>query len=112
MNEPVRSIDADVTGRALRDCPIKWDAQRLEQHLADCQARHARVDINDFPYVVDGQERFLNIVLTPVTTSNSGLSPRSLHPTSKPAPNAPSSPPPEIARKYRVAVTPRARLRR
>src|SRR5262245_39120439 len=31
--------------------------------------------------------------------SNSGLSPRAVQPTNSPAPNAPSEPPPEIARK-------------
>ena len=35
--------------------------------------------------------------LTPVTTSNSGRSPRRLHPARTPAPNAPSDPPPDSA---------------
>ena len=38
-------------------------------------------------------------VLTPVTILKVGLVPRSDHPERRPAPKAPSSPPPEIARK-------------
>ena len=36
-------------------------------------------------------------VLTPVTSSNSGRSPAAVQPQRTPAPNAPLSPPPEIA---------------
>jgi PAS domain S-box-containing protein len=58
---------SDAFGRLLRECPIQWNADLLEQRIAHCQRLGARVDLNDFPYVIDGRERFLNIVLTPVT---------------------------------------------
>jgi two-component system NtrC family sensor kinase len=62
--------EAEVLGRRLlRDCRIQWDADLLEQRIADCQRLCTRIDVNDFPYAIDGRERFLNIVLTPLTAS-------------------------------------------
>ena len=51
----------------LRECRIQWDAALLERRMGACQRLGARIDVNDFPYIIDGRERFLNIVLTPLT---------------------------------------------
>ena len=45
-------------------------------------------------------------VETPVTTSNSGRVPDAVHPPSRPAPNAPSEPPPNNARKFNTGRFP------
>jgi len=58
---------SDAMGRSLYECPVQWDAGVLEHSVVDCQERLSRVDLNDFPYEIDGHQRFLNIVLTPVT---------------------------------------------
>jgi PAS domain S-box-containing protein len=68
--------EAEVLGRRLlRDCRIQWDADLLEQRIADCQRLCTRIDVNDFPYAIDGRERFLNIVLTPLTASRETAGP-------------------------------------
>ena len=50
-------------------------------------------------------------VLTPVTTVNSGRSPRVVHPVRSPAPKAPSSPPPDMARNVRTGGLPLTGIR-
>src|SRR3984893_11388548 len=47
--------------------------------------------------------------LTPVTRSNTGRVPASLQPTSSPAPKAPSSAPPDMARRFETGGWPLTR---
>ena len=54
-----------------------------------------------------GSTSWRDRVLTPVTTLKSGRLPFAVQPTSRPAPNAPSSPPPEMARKRAGGLGPR-----
>lgn len=62
-----RRKGSDVLGLTLRECGIQWEHEKIERRVAECRHSRGPISVHDVAYVVDGKERFLDLVLNPVT---------------------------------------------
>ncbi|MHC1743444.1 MAG: PAS domain S-box protein [Syntrophobacteraceae bacterium] len=56
-----------VMGRVLKECPIRWESERVSANLSDCLATKSAIRIDDIRFTrTDGKEGLVGLTMSPI----------------------------------------------